>query len=261
MSILELKCPNCKEDLLSANINVKTNKALCTKCNKLHDLTKVELASVDRSYKQISDPIPGIREIKDEFGYTIEFDWRTFSNYKFHLIFGTIMTLFSLPFAVVLLFNWQIIGGLITSIFSILGIWLLNKGLQEYFNKTIIHFENGIMNIYHQPLTLFLKEIECNTDDIDQVFVKKIHAGSTNNVNHYNYDLWANFNNEDVKLFSIFKEEPEAFYVERLIENHLNIEDITLIAEHRSGQEVDPKSAQMLKFVKMMQKANNNKNR
>jgi len=255
MSIIKLKCPECNIEFDSGAINIKTNKAHCKSCNIIHDIDKIQLKNLDTSYKAITQPIPEIREINDDLGYTIEFDWKDFSNYRFHLIFGIIVTLFTLPMAIMFFLKFEIIGGLLTGLFSLLGLWLLNIGLQEYYNKSIIHFEAGKMNIYHQPFRLFLNETECNQSDIEQVFVRKIDKGSSNGKKHYSHDLWMIINGKEQKILSVFKDEQEAFYVERLIENYLNIEDEIINSEHRPGMPSHFNHEKILKLAEFMQKA------
>lgn len=254
MSVIKLKCPDCEVVFPAENINIKTNKAHCKPCNSIHDIETLQLKEIDTSHKEISDPIPEIREISDHQGYTIEFDWKDFSNYKFHLTFGLIVTLFTLPIAIIFFMKLEIIGGFLTGLFSLLGLWLLNVGLQEYYNKTIIHFEGAKMNIYHQPFKLFLKEIECNQGDIQQLFVRKIDKGSSNGKNHYSHDLWAIINGKEQQLLSVFKNHKEAFYLERLIENHLNITDEIIKTEYQPGMPAYIDEEKLQKIANILQK-------
>lgn len=254
MNIIHLKCQTCGSEFEPDNIDIKKNRAYCHQCNSLQNLDDIQMVSKDRSYKNQGEKSPHFLETHDAEGYTIEFFWKHFSNYKFHLTFGAVVSVFTLPFAMLLFIKLQVLIGLLVGIFALVGLWLLNTGLQEYYNKTIIHFEDGKMNIYHQPFRILLREHEYDTEDISQIFIKKISKGSTNGKEHYSYDIWAVVKGKNENLLSIFNKENDAFQLERLIEDHLQIKDKIISEEYRSGLDQDPQEAQALLLANALQK-------
>lgn len=249
----KMECPTCNSKFQSDKINIKNNNAYCSICNAIYNLDDIVLTQVDSSYKDIKGPIDGIVELRDNDGYSIDITWSKFSNYKFHLTFGIIVTLFTLPFAVILLLKLEILGFSIVSLFALLGLYLLYIGLQEYFNKSILYFQGDNLYIYHQPINLSTKEIIIPKKNIKQAYVKKINVGSSNGVEHFKHEIYLTLENGiEQKIISLFKLERDAYHVERLIEKHLNIEDKITASEHRPGQ--GPNQDHIIKIARAMQK-------
>ncbi len=261
MSGIKLACTECTTEFEAENINVKKNQAFCNHCSLLFPLDEIKRNSTDTSYKIIGGGVEGIYEYEDQEGYSIEVTWRNFSLYKFHLICGAIVTLFTFPFAIILLLKFEILVALLCGLFSILGLWLLHMGLQEYYNKSMLFIDDQEFTIYHQPFSLFLSSIKIPKEEINQFFIKRVDAGSSNGVQHYKHQLWLKTNsNKEEKVLALFKDEREAFYVEHLLEKHLGISDVIIANEHTPG--ALPKIDQhAMRFAQALHQVRNERNK
>ena len=256
MSGIKLKCSECGTTFENTNINIRQNQAFCQPCGLLYPLDEIQRNSTDTSYKVQSTSIDGILEYQDDKGYSIEITWRNFSLYKFHLIFGGIVTLFTLPLSVFLLFKMALMGVAICGLFAIVGLYLLHMGLQEYFNTSMLFIDASHFTVYHQPFGLFLKKVHIPKSHIDQFYTKKISAGSSNGTEHFKHELWLDDKDgASIKVLSLFKEEREAFHVEHLLEKKLSIKDVLKSGEHQPG--AAPNLEIPIRFMKAMQKVKN----
>jgi len=252
-------CAVCQTLLQYKDINVSTNTALCGNCSTVMDLTKLKLSQVDTEYKhKIQGPIDGIMEIRDGSGYSIEVDWRSFSNYKFNLGFGVFMLVIMLGLFTVLIYNVEIVGSLLMIPFVLVGGYLLYTGIAQYVNKSIFHFEDGSLTVHQYPLSLHNKEKLIPMDKIDQVYVRRIESGSSGKTKYYKHELLIKIQGEeDYKCISLFKDADEAYYLEGLIESHLGIEDQVVETEYKVGDQ--PYKPQMQDLAKLLATTNKQK--
>jgi len=232
-------CCVCQSLLEYKDINVKTNTAVCSQCSTVMDLTQLKLSQVDTKYKHnLQGPIDGITEIRDGSNYTIEVDWRSFSNYKFNLGFGLAILPLMLVMFFVFVSNAEIMGALILIPFVLVGGYLVYTGIAQYVNKSIFHFEDGSLTVHQYPLSLHNSERLIPMDKIDQVYVRRLDAGSKGDTKYYKHELLIKIQGEkDYKCISLFKDADEAYYLERLIESHLGIEDQLVETEYKVGDQ------------------------
>ena len=110
-------------------------------------------------------------------------------------------------------------------VFIVIGLGLIYLTITTWLNKTQIYVSKDAIEIKHKPIPWpGNKRIE--TSNIKQLFVKKISRNSSNNRTTYTFNvLGVTSENKQFKLITGLERHQHAHFIERKIEDYLNIEN------------------------------------
>lgn len=152
--------------------------------------------------------------------------WHGFKTYLILLVALTFNGVWiTSGFVEILLGERELLLKLFALVFIVLGLGLLYLTIATWLNKTQIYVSKNNIEIKHQPIPwLGNKRIE--TNNIKQLFVKKVYRGSSNNNRRYTYNVAGiTSENKQFKLISGLEYDYYARFIEKKIEDYLGIDD------------------------------------
>jgi hypothetical protein len=136
------------------------------------------------------------------------------------------------PMALVIIISGETEVLLFMSIHLAIGLGFLYWSLAALFNTSYITVDSHYINIQHRPFQLFFKEHQLETNDIEQLYVKKYSNGSTNGNPNYVYSVVAIMKSkEEIKIIKGVNKPQQALYIEQEIEKFANIKDKPIAGE------------------------------
>lgn len=224
---LHLSCPKCQTEIRSEDININKTIAKCHSCSAVFSFE--ENASVSQRSKPERMMPENFEVIEMEDDLSIFYKWRHTRKINSSLTLFTIIWNAALvPFILAAIASSSLIMLLMISLHLLVGLGLLTNLILSLVNSTYILVESDLITIEHQPFALpfIAKNKYINSDQLDQLYVKKYSTGTTNGVHHYAYKIEAILDNgEIVEIIKGFTNKYKAEYIEQEIEVFLNIKD------------------------------------
>ena len=227
---LSLLCESCGTAIEGDNININSSLAKCGNCNTVFAIREDHFFKEERVGRpeMIMPEGTDVLELSDSLD--IRLDWLK-SHPRGTLGFLTIFAVF-----------WNVIlaiiaGGAIfagafesiafMSVHLLVGLGLIYYLATVYLNYTDIIVTDSYIEIDHRPVkNPFIRKKRIRSEEIDQLFVSKYVASTTNNVPNYAYALYAilKTNRRKVQLVKGMNRETQ-LYLEQEIERYLHIKD------------------------------------
>lgn len=170
-------------------------------------------------------PSPRVK-ISRQSGFQIDQKWLS-SRSNFHIISALLANIVTWPGVHVFLkkevYAQNPAFGAF-AIFPLVALFLTYKALGELLNTTTIQIKSGKLLSLTSPVS-FSAPILINTAELNNVLVRRHREGKKGGDHIYSYLLVAHLKNDDEKVILRAKDLNEALYIEKLIEEHLNIAD------------------------------------
>ena len=182
-----LVCPNCKSIL--SEYDIHTDSVVCIQCNFDVDIKAGLVADLPKDHKVVIGN-EGVIIQKSASQINFELEWKHFSHWKFNFTFGLGITVI---FGTLLFFfaSNSFLFTIIGSVFLFMGIYLLYLAWFLYFNKTTISINHTHLVVQHLYNSKRLQPIESiQSRDINQVFIRRKSAGSSNGNQFYNHEIF-----------------------------------------------------------------------
>lgn len=110
-------------------------------------------------------------------------------------------------------------------IFMLSGIRMVRSVLHEYFNTVDIIIKDGKLTVTSRPYQILAKSVTLSLDDINQLFVKQVHAGIWNQQKPlYGHNLYAKTSKGNIALYERGLK-THVLFLEQEIERHLQLAD------------------------------------
>jgi len=227
---LSLNCEECGHDMGGNDININSTLAKCSNCGTVYFIKDDEFFLGDRDER----PEMMIPEGTEVLHLPSSLDIRV-SRYKSatkaELTFKTIFTVFwNLVLFIVagsFLLSGIVLPILFMSAHLIIGLGMAVNLAQTIFNHTDIIVDDYNLKIANRPIRGFWnRDKSYNKKDIDQLYVSKYVASTTNGKSNYAFALYAIMKNgKKIKLIKGMNKETQ-LYLEQELERFLNIEDV-----------------------------------
>jgi len=227
---IDLVCEKCGSEIEGANININSSLAKCGNCNSVFSITDDHFFKHDRKGRpeMIMPEGTDVLELNDSLD--IRLNWLK-SHPTGTLVF---LTFFAAFWNVIIFF---IAGGALASgefstllpmsLHLLVGLGLIYYLASVYLNYTDVIINEEYIEIDHRPIkNPFIRSKRIESNDIDQLYVSKYVASTTNNNPNYAYILYAilKTNGRKVKLIKGMNKETQ-LYLEQEIERYLRISD------------------------------------
>ena len=222
---MQIKCPQCKTESLSENINLDNMLAKCHVCNSVFNFEE-EINKPARKRREILLP-EGMEMLKLGDELSIEVKWRKSSS-SYLMIFTIIWNIIIIPIAIGVILSGELIVLLGMGLHLLVGISLGYYMITILLNTSYIIVDPFNLIVEHRPLKLpFYPNRSIPANQIDQVYVKKYSTGSTNGQTTWAYAVNGKLSNgDDISLVKRLKNGNHALFVEQEIEKHLKIKDV-----------------------------------
>ena len=227
---LDLVCDKCGTAIDGANININSSLAKCGNCNSVFNIKDDLFFLNDRKGRpeMIMPEGTDVLELSDSLD--IRLDWLK-SHPQGTLGFLTFFTVVWNGILAVALTGALVAGsfGIIAfmSLHLLVGIGLIYYLSTIYFNYTDIIVNESYIEISHRPVkNPFVRRKKIDIDELDQLYVSKYVASTTNNTPNYAYALYAilKTNGRKIRLIKGMNRETQ-LYLEQEIERYLKIKD------------------------------------
>ncbi len=223
-----LSCPNCQEKILSSDINLNKGLAKCSSCHVLFNIEEESPNGhlLPAARKEEIFVIPkGIEILKMMSELEIEMRWRHTASW-FLMLFTLIWNGILIPMALIIILSGEFSALIFMSLHLAVGVGLAYWCIATLFNTTYINVDNNYITIEHRPFSLFFKEHQLETPQVEQLYVKKYSNGSTNGVPNYVYAVMAKMRSkEEIQIIKGISKPQQARYIEQEIENFVGIVD------------------------------------
>ncbi len=221
-----LTCPSCEKKILSSDININKAIAKCSYCHVVFDLKPEDEGRETPPRKEEIFVIPkGIEVLKMFSELNIEMTWR-YGASKFLFFFAVLWNAFLVPFILIGVLSQEYMMLIFISGHVAVGVGLIYYCLSYLFNTTYITVDEYNLIIEHRPFKLFFKEHHIEVKQIEQLYVKKYVASTTNNQPNHAYMLVAILKNKDeINIIKGIHKPSQALFIEQEIENFANIKD------------------------------------
>lgn len=229
-----LTCPKCKHFINGEDINIEKTIARCQHCHHVFGF-----AHDSKTGKLVDEQLmpEGVETLKLRSELDIRLSWQKTTSKggrNFMTLFTFMWNLILLPFVLVILLtgNWSIL--LFISLHLAVGIGLLWYTLAVYFNKSSLTISDRFLRVRSLPIPLpSFKATNLEVADIDQLYVSKYTASTSNGVPNYAYALYAVMKDgTKVSLLRGMNRETQR-YIEREIESYLGIKNKKVSEEDR----------------------------
>lgn len=226
---LDVVCEECGFELLGSDINVNSSLAKCGECNNVFSISEDHFFQNDRQGRpeMIMPEGTDVLELNDSLD--IRLDWLK-SQPRSTLVFFTIFTIFWNGIMAVFV-GQAIATGALTGLAFIAGHLIVGLGLiyylaTMYLNYTDIIINRSYIEIGHRPVkNPFIPTKRIDAQDIDQLYVNKYVASTTNGNPNYAYALYAIKRNGQKEILIKGMNKETQLYLEQEIERYLNIKD------------------------------------
>lgn len=229
-----LTCPKCNHFINGDDINIEKTIARCHHCHHVFGF-----AHDSQTGKLVEEQLmpEGVETLKLKSELDIRLNWlKTTSKggRNFMTLFTFMWNLILLPFVLMILLtgNWSIL--LFISLHLAVGLGLLWYTLAVYFNKSSLTISERNLRIRSLPIPLpTFRSTDLEVADIEQLYVSKYTASTTNGVPNYAYALYAIM--KDGKKISLLRgmNRETQRYIEREIESYLGIKNKIVSEEDR----------------------------
>jgi len=226
---LSLDCEECGHHMGGTDININSTLAKCSNCGTVYFLKDDEFFIGDRSDRPEMMIPEGTEVLHLPSSLDIRVN-RYQSATKAELTFKTIFTLFW-NFVVLIIAGAMIASGILLPVlfmsFHILvGIGSIVVLAQTLFNHTDIIVDDYNIKITNRPIRGFWnRDKTYDKKDIEQLYVTRYVASTTNGQPNHAYALYAVMNNgKKVQLVKGMNKETQ-LYLEQEMERFLDIED------------------------------------
>jgi len=227
-----LTCPKCHHLISGDDINIEKTIAKCSHC---HHVFGFSHDSKIGGWVPELIPPDGIEVLKLRSELDLRLDWKKTTSKggkTFLLAFTFLWNLILLPFVLMILLSgsWGIL--MFMSLHLAVGLGLIWNMAAIYFNKTAINLSRHQMRIRTVPFRFpFSKSGKYPIADIQQFYVSKYTASTSNGVPNYAYALYAIMKNGDkVSMVRGMNRETQ-HYIEQELENYLGITNIRVSGE------------------------------
>ncbi|HMQ60322.1 MAG TPA: hypothetical protein PKE06_06625 [Flavilitoribacter sp.] len=231
-----LYCPNCNSLIPAADINIASLVAKCNHCNSVFSFDRQVSAVPERSYKRAEVMLPrGFEAFSTLSALDVEISWRQTSDGMGFLLFFTLFWNFIVfIFVFIGLASGEYKMLLFISVHLLVGVSLLYYVIATFVNKTYIQVSRRQVSIVHTPLKLpFYKDKSIFSNELDQLYVQRYVASTTNGQPNHAFALQARLKNgREIRLIKGLKHPDQAAYLEQQIEKFLTIEDRPMEGEY-----------------------------
>ncbi|MEM1119148.1 MAG: hypothetical protein AAGJ18_01785 [Bacteroidota bacterium] len=225
----KLSCPNCGSDIFSDNINIDKAIAKCGNCHHVFSFEQeVKRRSRGGRRREIFQP-EGIEMFRLRSELNIDYKWRKTQSTNYFMLFFTLMwNAMILPSAFAAVISGELFSLLFMSVHIGVGVWLLLTQLSKFINSTYITVDERYLTIENRPISKpWFKNKKIPVEYVDQIFVKKKNAGSSNGNPIYGYSVMAldKRSKQEITLIEGLSKSDKALFIEQEIEYFLGIED------------------------------------
>ncbi len=223
---LQLNCPECGNHIGGEHINIVKAIAKCNNCNTLMTLEDNHL-SPGRRRPEVFMP-KGIEMLRLSNELSIDISWRKNStSMSFLTLFALIWNGILFPVAFFAILSGEFHMLIFMSLHLTVGIGLLYYIFATFVNTTYITVDERQVSVEHRPLKVpFYPNRSIPTNDIEQIYVDKYVASTSNGSPNYAYAVQAILKNRKrVKLLAGMDDPQQSLYVEQEIESFLDIPD------------------------------------
>jgi hypothetical protein len=227
-----LSCPKCKHFISGSDINIEKTIARCGHCNHVFGFSHDSHTGLLRPELLIPE---GVETLKLRSELDIRLNWQKTTSKGgrgFMTLFTFAWNLILLPFVlmIVLSGNWGIL--LFISLHLAVGLGLLWYTAAIYLNRTVLSINSRRLKVRSLPVRLPTSRTkEMDVRDIDQLYVSKYTASTTNGVPNYAYALYAVMKDgSKVSLLRGMNKETQR-YIEQEIEGFLSIKNESVDGE------------------------------
>jgi hypothetical protein len=227
---LELVCDKCGTAIEGADININSSLAKCSNCNSVFNIKDDHFFVNERKGRPEMIMPAGTDVLELSSSLDIRLDWLK-SHPQGTLGFLTFFTVIWNGILAVMLTGALVAGsfGVIAfmSLHLMVGIGLIYYLATIYLNYTDIIVNESYIEISHRPVkSPFTRRKKIDIDELDQLYVSKYVASTTNNTPNYAYALYAilKTNGRKIRLIKGMNRETQ-LYLEQEIERYLKIKD------------------------------------
>jgi hypothetical protein len=229
---MKLTCPDCRQPVPATDVNIKLGVGKCLACDSVFSL-------VDQTGRAVTPlrsnlPIAAPRHWRvDDFGPDLTIGWRWYTHAIWFLVF----------FAIIwdgFLFVWytvaigQLLSGkgdwsavimlVFPTLHLLVGVGITYAVFATFLNRTEVKLSSGELTVYQGPLPVWGNK-RVSTIDINQLFVSE-QCHQRKRGCGYSYNLNALLTSgERISLLSNIQEPAEALYLERTLEERLQLAD------------------------------------
>ena len=219
-----LSCPKCNHFINGDDINIEKTIAKCHHCNHVFGF-----AHDSQTGKLVEEQLmpEGVEALKLKSELDIRLNWQKTTSKGgrgFITLFTFLWNLILLPFVLAIIIggNWGIL--LFISLHLAVGLGLLWYTLAVYFNRTSLSISKRSLRVRSLPIRLpTFRSKDLDVEAIQQLYVSKYTASTTNGVPNYAYALYAVMKDgTKVSLLRGMNRETQR-YIEKEIEGFLGI--------------------------------------
>lgn len=227
---LDLECEKCGSEIDGSNININSSLAKCGNCNSVFSIKEDHFFQHDRKGRpeMIMPEGTDVLELNDSLD--IRLNWlKSYSKgaLGFITFFAAIWNGAIFFMAGVAMNSGGFSSILPMGLHLLVGLGLIYYLATVYLNYTDIIVNEEYVEIDHRPIkNPFIRSKRIESDEIDQLYVSKYVASTTNGKPNYAYALYAilKTNGRKVKLIKGMNRETQ-LYLEQEIERYLRISD------------------------------------
>lgn len=211
--LIKIHCPSCKEEVNTADIELRDKLAKCNSCNGIFSFKANRDIAINNRKDKILQP-EGIEIFHFQNELDISFQHTTGME---HIAMSAVVGLLGLE-----LLAFGILGDALIALYLsipvfIAAIFFIIKFIAARKNKIYITIDDQYLSVLHRPYKFsFPKDQYFKISDVDQIYIKKnfIYAiiNTPNGQKH-------------VKLTPMIKNKSKVHYIEQEIERHLGIVD------------------------------------
>lgn len=234
----QLTCPNCQTPLTAADLKLDAGLAICPNCRSVLQLDAGQAPDLTHKKFPVSTP-DGIELYPGTLGMEILIPWKKMNKGVGPILFFTLVwDAFILFFiAIILLSGSGFIPLVFMSLHILVGIGLTYYCLSVLLNTTSIYVSQSDLLISHRPLkSPFNKDRSMEPKDIEQIYVERYVASTTNKQPNYAFKVLAVMRDGDkITLLKGITRLPYARFIEKEIERFLGLKDRQVEGEYLSS--------------------------
>lgn len=231
-----IQCPSCQSIVDAADINLDKMLARCGSCNSVFDFQQQVKPALQFPETKPPTLIPeGLEVLKLSSELDIRLNWRKSTSkggIGFLLLFTTIWNAILLPFVGVAVATGEYQILLFTSVHMLIGLGFLYHLASVFMNTTSVNITRRKIEVSSGPLpSPFRKDREIDATELEQLYVSKYTASTTNGNPNYAYALYAILRHgRKIRLIKGMNKETQV-YLEKEIEKFLEIENVVVEGE------------------------------
>lgn len=229
MQIKEITCKKCGASLDASALIENRNLVECKFCSSVFTLDKDLAKTMGGKEESIIIPMPKGIDVSIDNGFNIQYKWFSV-KYLILIIFGAFWDVFIIVWFYIAISGGTWIMAAMGSFHAMVGIALTYWALAGIANKTCISITD-VLEIKHGPIPWKKKRtIPCS--EIVQFYCKKVVHYTKQGAN-LSYELHVILkNHKSIKLIGMMERPEQAIFLEKKIEKHLGIIDVTVADEY-----------------------------